>query len=261
MTIVLRSQWGARPPKDRTRISGPVRGVARHYEGTTLGNYRHDSCAGRVRSIQNYHMDHNGWSDIAYSFLVCIHGTVFEGRGPGIRTAANGTNDANAHYYAGCIIIGPGDPLTDQAKAGWLEGRSWLQGAGGAGSETPPHSQLFSTACPGDAFRNWNIGDFHAAVIPVPPGAGAPIVGAPGASPDYYTVEATVASMPTIQQGNKGQFTRILQGLLVANGRNVTVDGDFGGGTRAALVDFQHATGLAADGVCGAQSWRRLLCV
>ena len=37
------------------------------------------------------------------------------------------------------------------------------------------------------------------------------------------------------------------------------LDGDYGGGTKAALLQFQRKSGLAADGVCGAQSWARLL--
>uniref|UniRef100_A0A8C4WFL9 Peptidoglycan-recognition protein n=1 Tax=Gopherus evgoodei TaxID=1825980 RepID=A0A8C4WFL9_9SAUR len=39
------------------------------------------SCSQLVRSIQNYHMDSNGWADIGYNFLIGEDGRVYEGRG------------------------------------------------------------------------------------------------------------------------------------------------------------------------------------
>ena len=40
-----------------------------------------EECAAWVRSIQDYHMDDNEWSDIGYSFLTCGDGKIYEGRG------------------------------------------------------------------------------------------------------------------------------------------------------------------------------------
>lgn len=253
MTIVARSQWGARPPRERTRM-GAAAGVARHYEGVDLGPYDHASCAGRVRSIQNYHMDRNGWSDIAYSFIVCRHGYVYEGRWANVRTAANGTNAGNARYYAGCILMGPDDELTTEALAGWLEGRAALRKLTGCGPETPPHSALFSTACPGGKFRDANLDDGMPIMVrPNDPPAPVPI--------NDYTVEAIVASMPTVREGAFGQHVKILQGLLTANGEPTAVDGAFGTGTARALRTWQGKAGLTADAICGPLTWRRLLCV
>ena len=39
-----------------------------------MGPMDHTRCTGVVRSIQSFHMDGNGWNDIAYNFLVCPHG-------------------------------------------------------------------------------------------------------------------------------------------------------------------------------------------
>ncbi len=70
-----------------------------------------------------------------------------------------------------------------------------------------------------------------------------------------------VARLPVLRQGSKGQAVRNLQGLLLAAGRRVTVDGHFGPGTRAALIEWQRAAKApgGADGVAGPGTWGRLL--
>lgn len=261
MTIISRAQWGARAPRQRTRLAAPARGVVRHYEGVTVSPYGHGGCAGRVRNIQAHHMDRLGWDDIAYSFIVCRHGEVFEGRWAHVRTAANGTKEANASYYAGCILIGPDDELTPETKAGWLEGRNELRRITGAGPETPPHSQMVATPCPGGPFRDWALDGPAPAPLPHSPQKSTLVSIVEAAAMKDYTVEAVTMFLPTIRQGSSGQHVKILQGLLTANGRPVAVDGSFGGDTAAKLKEWQGKCGLAADGICGPVTWRRLLCI
>ena len=45
-----------------------------------------------LRSMQAFHMDTNGWSDIAYNFLVDRFGTIWEGRGGGMGNAVIGAH-------------------------------------------------------------------------------------------------------------------------------------------------------------------------
>jgi peptidoglycan hydrolase-like protein with peptidoglycan-binding domain len=70
----------------------------------------------------------------------------------------------------------------------------------------------------------------------------------------------TGSPIPMIGQGAKGQYVRNLQGLLIAHGNKVLVDGDFGAGTKAALADWQRRTGhLEADGIAGPATFHWLI--
>jgi peptidoglycan hydrolase-like protein with peptidoglycan-binding domain len=66
-------------------------------------------------------------------------------------------------------------------------------------------------------------------------------------------------SPPTLRRGMTGSAVRDLQTRLAANGLDVgAVDGAFGARTEAAVLAFQRARGLAADGIVGAQTWAAL---
>ena len=64
---------------------------------------------------------------------------------------------------------------------------------------------------------------------------------------------------PLLRQGSKGdaviELQRLLQGQGFYNGK---LDGDFGAGTANAVINFQKAHGLTADGVFGNVSWTKL---
>lgn len=59
---------------------------------------------------------------------------------------------------------------------------------------------------------------------------------------------------PTLRQGSKGTAVRELQQIL-----GVTVDGDFGPKTKAAVIAFQKAQGLVGDGIVGPYTHEALL--
>lgn len=63
----------------------------------------------------------------------------------------------------------------------------------------------------------------------------------------------------TVREGSSGDKVRAAQTLLVKNGRSVTVDGIFGSGTKSAVVNFQSAHGLTADGIVGPNTWQHLV--
>jgi hypothetical protein len=171
MPFVSRAQWGAKPRKGSpSPLTTDL--VTVHWEGPAMGTFPHDRCAEKVRGIQAFHMAPppagRGWSDIAYSGLVCPHGFVFEGRGPGVRTGANGTNEGNGSAYALCALIGVGDPVTADLLDGITEGVAWLHG-----NRTNAHRDWKPTACPGDTLTSHaHSGRFTVAPPPTPPSTG-----------------------------------------------------------------------------------------
>lgn len=160
MKFVSRSQWGARPPTGNySSINSTV--TTGHWEGPHMGSFPHDSCATKVRGIQAYHMDQNGWTDIAYNGLACPHGYVFEGRGPQHRSAANGTDYANGTSAVICYIGGEGDPFTPEGQQAMSDGAGWLGDPMFKG-----HRDWYNTACPGDVIYGWITSGAH---VPEPP--------------------------------------------------------------------------------------------
>ncbi|MBC7765625.1 MAG: peptidoglycan-binding protein [Hyphomonadaceae bacterium] len=64
---------------------------------------------------------------------------------------------------------------------------------------------------------------------------------------------------PTLSVGSRGVYVLVLQDALNALGyTGAGLDGYFGNGTRLAVVSFQRAQGLGADGVVGCATWERL---
>ena len=68
----------------------------------------------------------------------------------------------------------------------------------------------------------------------------------------------SIATDPTLRQGDSGAAVIELQQLLNTKGINIAIDGVFGATTRAAVVQFQEQNGIATDGVVGTQTWQAL---
>ncbi len=80
----------------------------------------------------------------------------------------------------------------------------------------------------------------------------------PAISAVRSTQTRSLSSTPTLRQGSRGAAVTQLQQKLKAKGFNVTVDGDFGPKTTAAVRAFQQSRGLGVDGVVGPNTWSRL---
>ena len=160
MKYVSRKDWKARAwrePNGDIPYAGTPKGVKVHYLGGPYSSREHKECAAYVRMVQDQHMDGNGWSDIGYSFVVCEHGYVYEGRGLNRRNSANGNTSLNEAHYAVLGLVGsegltkPSDAMLD----GIRDAIEHCRANGPAGNEIKGHRDGYATSCPGTALYAW----------------------------------------------------------------------------------------------------------
>lgn len=88
---------------------------------------------------------------------------------------------------------------------------------------------------------------------------------APAPAPKPSTGGTCEVTIKIIKKGIKGEAVRTLQTLLKALGykgadkKVLSVDGECGSNTEAAIKAFQKAKGLSDDGVCGSKTWDKII--
>lgn len=176
-----RSDWGARKARKITTNRDLKLAIVHHSAG---GNsYTPGQVPGIIKGIQNYHLDGQGWDDIAYNFLVDKYGGIWEGREGGVTNLIRGGHTAgfNTDSVGVCIL---GDHTSAVPTAACIastaaivawkldhHGRSvigtvpYTAGTGAPRADFPPgttksvpvltmHGDLGSTACPGGHLRS-----------------------------------------------------------------------------------------------------------
>lgn len=90
--------------------------------------------------------------------------------------------------------------------------------------------------------------------------AGAAATTVAGATTTAAAAKGRNVTSPSdnVKLGDTGEGVRQIQTALKAAGHNVTVDGDFGNQTDAAVRAFQKKAGLTVDGVVGNLTWGKL---
>lgn len=248
-TVVSRSGWGAAPASGKTRWkSGQPTGTTGHWEGAG-GSSDHGHCADEVRAIQRYEQEQKGYVDIAYNWLICVHGVVFEGREVDqFQSAAQ--NDGNPKHVAICFMWGPSFHLSDASKAAFnwlLEQRDPIGARGWVGGHRDDPSN--NTSCPGDECEAWikagRPGGSVASPHPAP------------AQPKPLPPEGF--HHPVIQHGSLGiAVTELQRKLDAVTGAGLVTDGQFGPKTQNAVIAFQHFFKLVPDGIVGPATWGML---
>lgn len=75
---------------------------------------------------------------------------------------------------------------------------------------------------------------------------------------DLTKYDGVATSQPTLHKGDRGNYVRTLQTLLVDKGYAVLIDGTFGDKTYEAVKAYQADHGLTVDGVVGPKTWSAL---
>lgn len=163
-TYQARTNWcsdGNCPPNPAPDFTETTHLIVHHSAGTNVAN----DWAAIVRSIWNFHVNINGWSDIGYNWLVDPNGVVYEGRGDGIQGAHFcGKNSGTT----GICVLGDFTNVepTEAAKNELIELLSWKscdQELDPRGIAFHASSQMLlnnisghrdgcNTSCPGDLF-------------------------------------------------------------------------------------------------------------
>jgi hypothetical protein len=222
MAIVSREDWGARSPRSVVRVSWSSRKefVVHHSAGPKSQS---------VRSIQDFHMDSNGWSDIGYNFLVDEHGKVYEGRGWLVVGAhAPGHNTSGI----GVCYIGNNNPTDKALKAV----RGLYQEANrraGRKLKVLGHREVYPTSCPGSKLQGWidsGMADEE---------------------------EDDLSKLPTLTIGDSSFDVKTVRWLLGARGYEPADlwSFDFDQELGRTVNEFKKAHGLAQDMVWGDKCW------
>ncbi|MFI6598401.1 N-acetylmuramoyl-L-alanine amidase [Nonomuraea sp. NPDC050536] len=244
--LVLRRDWHARDPHgDYTQLDS-TKGVKVHYTGGKVDPgivHDHKGCVELVQSIQNFHMDGNGWIDIGYSFIACPHEKVFEGRGLHHLPAANGAG-LNAGHYAVLGLVGNAGLIQppDGVLSGILDAVQYCRDRGNAGREIKGHRDGFQTDCPGDPLYAW-----------VKKGAPRPGGGTPHPPPAAPPFPGRLLTYPPVMTG---EDVKTWQRQMHKRGWNIAADGAYGPDSRDVCRRFQRNQGIPDDGVVGPQTWR-----
>ena len=169
--IFTRAEWGARPP--RTGYTLTVAGHIGIHHTATVEDFAAstwEECAARVRAIQTYHIDTQGWNDIGYAYVVCKHGHVFQAREDDddttdLQGAHDGFNKGSTGISAFGYFHPPVDhhPTEAQLSAivqltAWIAsrrgidplGRSLYSAFGAVVDNIYGHREVSATDCPGD---------------------------------------------------------------------------------------------------------------
>ncbi|MFD6874540.1 MULTISPECIES: N-acetylmuramoyl-L-alanine amidase [unclassified Streptomyces] len=259
MDLVRRSAYGLPATSPASHIAR-TEGVKVHYLGSEYASRRHDLCDDYVRAIRASHLANptENYSDVAYNYLVCEHGSVFEGRGLHRRTGANGTRALNDRAYAVCALLakagGGLDVPPDAQLHGIRDAIELMRAQGDAGDYIGGHRDGHATTCPGAALYAWvRQGAPRPGAVPPPTQAVVDLSRLIAAA----TVDPPRGGTPVSYGG-----VRTVEAALLAEGLldRGLVDGHYGTSTIRAYAAWQRSraggsyTRHDADGIPGRKS-------
>lgn len=193
---------------------------------------------GDAITIHKYHKEHNGWSGIAYHFVILRDGTIQRGR----PVEMIGGHACNNNYDSiGICLIGDFErgylPSEEQYTACIELSKQLLKMYGLTSRDMYRHSDVNATACPCD----FDLERVKNAVDDIKP------------------ISKPIEISSILKYNSSGAEVKELQKLL--NKRfniGLEEDGKFGRITEIAVKLFQAVNGLTADGVVGVMTREKL---
>ena len=155
--IISRAEWGARNPKyDYSNHPYFNKMTLHHSAGWAATTLEEGKAA--VKSIQEFHQDGRGWSDIGYHFLVDMGGNIYQGRPETVLGAHVG--GANTGNIGVCILgcyhppessIPCYDEMTYNSEQSLIQLYAWISDTYGVEPKLlKGHRDYFgTTSCPG----------------------------------------------------------------------------------------------------------------
>jgi hypothetical protein len=120
--IIPKHEWGARQPRQTAPLLKHTPIIYIHHTASPR-----PSIAGEfadARRHQDRHMDVNGWTDLAYNFVITPSGRIIEGRGFGIRSAGKGLHVRKSY---GIVFQGYFHPYVNEKPTKLaIEACGWL---------------------------------------------------------------------------------------------------------------------------------------
>ena len=156
--IISRAEWGARNPKyDYSNHPYFNKMTLHHSAGWAATTLEEGKAA--VKSIQEFHQDGRGWSDIGYHFLVDMGGNIYQGRPETVLGAHVG--GANTGNIGVCILgcyhppessIPCYDEMTYNSEQSLIQLYAWISDTYGVEPKLlKGHRDYFgTTSCPGN---------------------------------------------------------------------------------------------------------------
>ncbi|MGQ0841960.1 peptidoglycan recognition protein family protein [Actinokineospora sp.] len=263
-TMYRKTTWGARPANGTITVLNrkPAYIVVHHTDGPNSSDRSKAHAFAVARSIQNYHMDSNGWADSGQQLTNSRGGYVMEGRRGSVPAIHGGRT-----HVVGANVLGRNSEVIGIENEGTYTSAQvpaalWsslvklvtyiAKQYDLAPSRIKGHRDFNSTACPGNVLYR-RLPELRRAV---------------GQSLGRAVVEE--ATWPLLGPASTGAQVLAAQHLLRAHGAKVPTDGVFGPGTVAAVRQFAVRTNVgyepcyasrAADerGLLGAGEWPHLV--
>lgn len=228
-------------------------------------------------SVESIHQAHknNGWAGIGYHYYVRKDGKIYKGRPDDvIGSHCSGHNSNTLGICAEGDYENTDKAMPEAQKKALKELVAYLKNKYGI-SKVSKHKDYNNTDCPGKYYPFGEIANSNTSVLKPSVSSNKNTdnwvkrlqeecnrQGFSHQTVDSIPGQNTLAGCPLIRYGASGNITKLLQEKLISLGYSCgpcSADGEFGNGTRTAVMKFQKDKELEVDGVVGKNTWRKLL--